>query len=1092
MKLTGILLLATILHVSARGTAQTVTLEAKRTSLSQVFAAIKQQTGCVFFYSIEDLVDATPVSVQLRNTPLKQALEAILSNQPLTFNIQGNTIAITRKGPTSVLQSGDTSLLPPPSTYINIHGRVLDEAGKPLVAVTVTVKGTKVATSTNENGEFVLKNTDKDATLVFSSVNMVPFEVRVNGRGDLLVNLKAKTSPLDEVQIIAYGTTTKRFNTGNISTVKAEDIAKQPISNPLAAMEGRVPGMFITQNTGVPGGGFNVQIRGQNSIANGNDPLYVIDGVPYTSTLLNSLGSNILGKSSNSNIGSPFNYINPSDIESIDVLKDADATAIYGSRGANGVVLITTKKGISGKHQVDINFYSGFGKVTRKMKMLNTQQYLQMRNEAFKNDNAEPSIANQDYDLLSWDTTRSTDWQKMFIGGTAHNTDAQASVSGGNTSTQYTIGGGYHRETTVFPGDYADQKGSVHFNLTSMSPDLKFKAVLSGSYVADNNNLPSVDATYVLNLPPDAPPVHNADGSLNWANSTWTNPFSYLVSTFKSNANSLVSNGILSYLLLPGLELKTSLGYTNMQVNQIATTPQISIDPASWSFVKSSSSFVNNNIRSWIVEPQITYQMILGKGKLNALVGTTIQQNTNQGSILDATGFTSDLLLQNIRAASSVSVSSSTNTQYKYNAVFGRINYNWEDKYLLNLTARRDGSSRFGPGKQFANFGAVGAGWIFSKESFIQNNLPFLSFGKLRVSYGTTGNDQIGDYRFLDLYNSYGVPRPYQGTSVLVPTNLFNPDFAWEINRKLEGGLELGLLKDRIFFSGSYYRNRSSNQLVGYPLPSVTGFTSIPAYNLPATIQNTGFELSLNTVNIKTKNFSWTSSINLTIARNKLIAYPNFSTSPYSNTLVVGQPLTITKAYHLAGVNDTTGIYQFADSKGNLTYSPANATDKTDIINTAPVYYGGLENSFNYKGFQLDVFFQFVKQTGINYLYDFLPGASLVNQPVTVLNRWQNPGDHKLIERFNQDYNLYDAYSYARLSNQAYSDASYIRLKNLSLSYELPGNWKHKIHVSNCRVYLQGQNLLTITHYIGYDPENQSPSNLPPLRMMTGGIRVTL
>jgi len=1103
MNLTVILVVAACLQVSARGYSQKmITLSEKNAPLETVFKDIRKQTGYTFFCKYEWLQQARKVDIEVKNVPLEEVLNICFKDQPLTYTIIKQTIIVKQK---QEQLPADKDL--PPSTYINVHGRVLDEAGKPLVAVTVTVKGTKIATSTDENGEFTLNNTDKNATLIFSSVNMVPFEVRVNGRVDLLVNLKAKTSQLDEVQIIAYGTTTERLSTGDVTTVKAADIEKQPVSNPLLALEGRVPGLFIAQTTGFAGSAVSVSIQGQNSIASGNDPLYVIDGVPYTSQLLptlNGVQGGGLGYSP-----SPLNFINPTDIESISVLKDADATSIYGSRAANGAILITTKKGKAGQTKFDFNLQNGWGKVTRKLDLLNTRQYLQMRHEAFYNDSiANPSANIQpgpgDYDINgTWDTTRYTDWQKALIGGTAQYTNLSTTISGGNTGTQYLVGGTYHRETNVFPGDFSDLKGSLHFNINNVSSNQKFKLQLTGSYLVDNNKLPNHDLTSdAITLAPNAPALYKTDGSLNWepdtnGNSTWSNPLSYLNIKGTIKTNNLISNAVISYQLLPGLEIKSSLGYTNLQTNETIIHPVTSVAPENRSSFPRYSLFANSNINSWIIEPQATFKKAIGNGRLEAMVGMTIEQNNSLGQKSTAIGFNSDLLLGDIGSAASVQAHTTAASIYKYNAAFGRLSYNWDDKYLLSLTGRRDGSSRFGAANQFHNFGSIAGAWIFSREDLFLKNLSFISYGKLRASYGTTGNDQISDYQFLSLYSSTYVSTPYQGATGLQPNGLTNPYLQWEETKKSALGLDLGILKDRLLLTANYFINRSSNQLLLYTLPVITGFGSI-VRNFPATVQNSGWELILSSTNVKTRDFSWSTHINLTLPRNKLIAFPNISNSYYASAYVVGQPITIQKVFHLVGVNDTTGIYQFADSKGNPTYNPSLGTDNTVIVNTAPKFYGGFQNSFTYKGFQLDVFFQFVKQVAHNYYFGNFPGyfsssPNSGNQPTTVLGRWQKSGDVRSIQRYNSDLSISNEFVTAwYFSDAAYSDASYIRLKNLSLSWQLPESWRKKAMLQNARLYIQGQNLLTITRYIGIDPETQSSSTLPPLKILTLGIQLTL
>ncbi|HMH34147.1 MAG TPA: SusC/RagA family TonB-linked outer membrane protein, partial [Puia sp.] len=846
-------------------------------------------------------------------------------------------------------------------------------------------------------------------------------------------------------------------------------------------LEGRVAGLDITQNTGVPGGSFTIQIRGQNSIANGNNPLYIVDGVPFTSTSLNSnFTSPVIDG------GNPLNGINPLDIESIDILKDADATAIYGSRGANGVILITTKKGKPGKTKFDLTAYTGAGQITRKMRLLNTPDYLKIRREAFKNDGVVPNNSTA-RDLLVWDTTRYTNWQKELIGGTSHYTDLEGSISGGNINTQFILGGGYHRETTVFPGNFFDQKASAHVNINHYSENRKFNMAFSGFFVIENNRLLNLDLTNnALVLAPDAPPIYDSAKNLNWQNGTWNNPFSILLRNYKANSSNLVTNLILSYEVLKGLKLKVNFGYNIMAVDEMQNAPKKSLNPA-FAAAQASSVFANSNTSTWIIEPQAEYSFLAGPGTLTALVGGTFQQNLLKAQATQATGFSSDALIENPAAASSLNVLSSTYSQYRYESLFGRINYNLFDKYILNITSRRDGSSRFGPGKQFANFGAVGAAWIFSNENFIKKGIPVISFGKLRASYGTTGNDQIGDYGFLDLWSPTSYP--YQDNGSLYPTRLVNSDYAWEVNKKTEAALEIGMLKNRILFTLGYYNNRSSNQLVGYSLPLITGFSSVQA-NLPATVQNTGWEFELNTTNIRNKHFSWLTAINLTIPRNELVAYPGLEASNYVNKYVVGQSLYIQKLFHNTGVDPQTGIYSFedADKNGSIDYPQ----DLIAIKKIGKDFYGGLQNTLQYKGWRLDFLFQFVRQTGLNYMYYFAAAGRLSNQPDIVLSRWQKPGDQTNIQQFSQNFSspATRAYFNNQLSDHATGDASFIRLKNLSFSYQFPTNWTGKIHLQDCRIYLQGQNIVTFSNYLGLDPENQRFYNLPPLRVITAGIQI--
>ncbi len=1099
MRITAAVLLITALHVSAKGVSQTVSYSGKNVSLENVFAAIKQQTGYFFIYKVPDLQDAKKVTVDLKNVPLQDALEKILQNQSLQFSIEGNTIVITHKAPPTVELQSTAILSPPP---IDIHGHVTDSLGNPLVGVSVTVKGGKTGTSTDANGYFTLSGVSENATLIISNVGYTEQLIKLKGKNDITISLKHHSTSLLEVVVNkGYYNTTQALNTGDVSIVSGEEINKQPVSDPILALEGRVPGLNIQQASGAPGAYSVIRIMGQNSILNGNDPFYIIDGVPYSSVSPTSpfIGGGMLGfplANGQNQTGaglSPFNLLNPADIESIEVLKDADATAIYGSRGANGVILITTKKGKAGNTRVDANVYSGAGKVTRTIPLMNTQQYLAMRNEAFQNDGLTPQPG-YDYDLIGWDTTRYTDWQKKLIGGSASFTNAQVGLTGGSSNTQFAAGGGYSSQGTVFPGSYSDKKASGYLSVTHSSNDNRFHLQMPANYLNDNNTLPSVDLTSQITLAPDAPALYNADGSINWGYingvPTFANPLTYTLITASTKTDNFIGGANMSYRIMDGLQFRANFGYTDMHSNQAILTPG-AFYPAPYNNIPSNrqSAFANTQVKSWIVEPQFAYDKTWLGGQLNMLIGTTFQENTAASTGLYTSGYNSDLQIGNPSAASSVYIGGSESTLYHYDALFGRINYTLKEKYILNLTGRRDGSSRFGLGNQFGNFGAVGAAWIFSKESFVQKSLSFLSFGKLRASYGLTGNDQIGDYQFLSTYNSTG--RTYQGLTGLSPTSLTNPNFGWEQVKKLEAGLELGFFKDRIFISATYFRNRCDNQLVGSVLPLITGFSSVEA-NLPATVQNSGGEFVVNTINIKTKSFIWSSSINLTIPENKLLAFPNIESSPYRYSFIVGNSLFSRYVYNSTGVDPQIGLYSFT-TKNAQNWNPTPITDYVVSKPLTQSLYGGFENSFSYKGFQLDFLFQFVKQLAFSYGNSFaLPGTFNSNQPIWDLSAWQKPGDITNVQMYSTQYgNAYTADGNYNNSNGTIVDASFIRLKNLALSYELPERWKKTAHLQKAAVYLQGQNLFTVTSYKGLDPETTG-LNLPPLRMITGGVRIGL
>lgn len=966
-----------------------------------------------------------------------------------------------------------------------ITGVVRDATGV-LAGVTVSIKGSPSSVVTDEKGWFTIA-AGKDAILVFSYVGYKTVEKVLTASGFLSILLEEDSEQLKEVVINAgYYSVKEKERTGSIVRVTSKDIEKQPVSNVLAALQGRMAGVNITQTTGVPGGGFSIEIRGRNSLrAEGNAPLYIVDGLPFSSE---SLGNSQLSGAILPGAGlNPLNVINPSDIESVEVLKDADATAIYGSRGANGVVLITTKKGKKGATQFSFNSYTGAGTISRRLKLLSTPQYLALREEAFANDGITelPSYA---YDINgTWDRNRYTDWQKKLIGGTSITQNIELGVSGGSGSTQFMVRGTHYNETTVFPGDFSYGKNGLHFSIVHKSDDSRFGISLSGLYVSDKNDLLGTDLTQsAISLAPNAPALYDENGNLNWEHSTWQNPLRLLEGTYLSTNKGLNLGGLVTYDLLPKLVLKSTFGYNDTRVSEVTTTPSTVYDPAYGLTSAVSSTMVNTgNQQSWSIEPQLQWTTTAGKGKWDLLGGFTFQELASSQFALYASGFSSNRLLNTVSAASFTQILNDGTSLYRYNAVFGRVNYSYNSSLFFNLTGRRDGSSRFGPSNRFANFGALGTAWLFSKEKWVQDAVPYLSFGKLRASYGTTGNDQIGDYQFLSTYTPDG--SPYQGTIGLDATRLFNPDFSWEVNKKMEVALDLGFLKDRLFLSTAYYKNRSSNQLVGIPLPGTTGFSSVQA-NLDAVVENSGLEVELRTMNFSSAKFKWTTSLNVSLPTNKLVSFKNLEGSTYANQYVVGQSLAIRKVYSFTGVNPTTGIYEFKDFNGDGLLTEGE--DRQKIVDTSPKLFGGLQNSLSYKGWQLDFLFQFVKQLGVNSTaISNLPG-SLGNVTEDVLDHWQHVGDTSTVQQYSAGFN--DAavtafYSYYINSDAAYSDASYVRLKNLSLSYTLSAPW---LQNASCRLYFQAQNLLTLTKYKGADPENQSQGRLPTLRVLSVGTQI--
>ena len=961
-----------------------------------------------------------------------------------------------------------------------VHGTVTD-GSSPLPGVTISIKGkTNNSSITDYNGQYTINALASD-TMIVSFIGFKTKFIPVNNSTKIDITLAYDTTTLQEVRVNAgYYSVKESDRTGSIARITSKDIETQPVTNILAAMQGRMAGVTITQQTGVPGSGFDIKIRGQNSLrADANAPLYIIDGVPYAS---DPIGSYLTGTTFPKTT-SPINSINPDNIDSIEVLKDADATSIYGSRGANGVVLITTKKGRKGKTSFTLNTSTGVGTVTRFLKLMNTEEYLSMRRQAYKNDGI-TVYKPTDYDINgTWNQSRYTDWQKELTGGTSQSTDVQGSLSGGSEHTQYLLSGGFHKETTVFPGDFFYKRGSGQLNINHRSENNKFKINLSAGYNIQDNNQPSYDFTRdARTLAPNAPALYKEDGELNWENNTWSNPLRNLNTKFESKTTDLIASTLLSYEILPDLIIKSSFGYTALQTNDTRIVPSTIYNPAFSINSDNAAIFVNTTSRSsWIIEPQLSWSKSIGAGKLDMLAGATFQNQSTEILNLYGIGFTSNSLIYNLAAAKTLRILVDDQTIYKYQAFFARFNYTLNQRYIVNLTGRRDGSSRFGPGKQFASFGAVGAAWIFSKESFLSKS-SWLSFGKLRTSYGVTGSDQIGDYQFLDTYTVSGAL--YDGITGLKPARLFNKNFGWETNKKFEAALETGFLQDRIFTTLAFYQNRSSNQLAGYPLPGTSGFGTIQS-NLNALVQNQGVEFTIRTLNFNRAAFNWTTNFNITFAKNTLVKFPDLESSPYAQQYRLGRPLNIKLLYKYLGVNPQSGIYEFedVDKDGMITFP----NDRQTAADLNPKYSGGIQNTLTYKGFTLDFLFQFIKQK--NVLYNSIAGGLMSNQQSRFNDSWSEPGDTAPYQRFTTGYNTgaMNGYSLYTSSTAAVADASFIRLKNISLTYNLP------LHTNavQCKILLQGQNLLTFTKYEDGDPEFINYGYLPPLKVFSTGIQLT-
>jgi TonB-linked SusC/RagA family outer membrane protein len=1066
-------------------TKRAISLDYHNAPFTTVVKAIEQRSGLIIMYELTPDIEKDRVSISVSNRPAAEALDLLVHGRLLKWSLkEAENIVRLERADAEEPSPANANSNPLPPDPPRLTGIIMDAWGRPLAGATIAVRNSKAFATTDAAGVFFIQAKEGDL-IICTFVSCEPRIIKISADMFRLrslgpIALVQSVSGLDETVVIAYGTTTRRFSTGSVSTVSGEEIQRQPVSNTLDALEGKVPGLFISGANGVTGSQRNINIRGQLSIASGQMPLFIIDGVPFVETPINQLGNSSYGQQGAAGPIDPLNSVNPADIENISVLKDGDATAIYGSRGANGVILITTKKGKTGATRFDLNAYTGGAKVTHTIPLLDLQQYLAMRHAAFAGDGTTPTPSNAP-DLTVWDTTRSTDFKKKLIGGTARQTEVTGAFSGGDQRLHYLFSNTLRHESTVYPGDFGYNRFASHLSIDNTSLNGKFAVTVTAFYTKESNNKPMSDLTGSINLPPDYP-LYNTDGTLNWTGGL-NNPLSTLLQTSRFSSDNLLANTTLRYTLLPGLNAKVSAGYNKINQSFSLLSPLTSLNPNTTS--ESSATYFSNYVQSYIVEPQLDYARTIGKGKLTVTAGGTWQQSEFvQPYFVDASGFSNDNLMNSWTAASNIGYKSSGYTQYKYASGFGRINYSWMDRYLLNLTGRRDGSSRFGPDRRWGNFGSAGAGWIFSNETWMKNATPWLSYGKLRASYGTIGNDQIADYGYLSTYSS--LPYPYGGAAIY-PSLIANPYYGWETNHKLDLGLETGFLKDRILASATWFSSRTNDQLIRAPLSSQAGFTYYQA-NLPALLQSTGWEFELKTTNIRTKKVLWTSSFNLTVPRNKLVSFPGLEKTIYAYSYVVGKPINNYSGYHFTGL--TNGVATVADlTKDGMITPGLPQTQKGDyymIATTTPKFYGGFSNTLQYGDFQLDVLLQFVKQLkpGIRQSSQLSPGF-MINQDSHILSDGFKP---TMTDGSTAD----NAYvNYYLQSDASYSDASYIRLKNVSLTYELPASWMKAAKIRAAGVFVRGQNLVTITHYFGFDPETGGYS-LPPLKQVVAGIHCSL
>ena len=987
------------------------------------------------------------------------------------------------------------------SKTVRVTGQILGPDGDPLVGAFIIANKSTSGAATDANGSF---SYEVDAskfpltlTAKFIGFQDQTFVVYDASQADLgVISLDDEGYSLNEVVATGYGQQMRKKLTGAVSKVSEGLIQASPKDAPALALQGNASGVYVEAATGAPGGGATtIQIRGVSTLTSQNDPLYIIDGVPF-----NSSPKAQTGYTSTGIFGMPdaLSLINPNDIASIEILKDADATAIYGTKGANGVVLITTKKGREGDIRVNLNINTTAQFVTKRLDFLDTEEYVALRKQAFQSDLEKGIVKESDMnennfpDLFLWEQDKTYDWQEELLGNTAWATEAELNISGGNKHTTFRLSGAYYHSGTVTVGKDKYKRYSGRLNVHHSTPGDKVVIDASMGVSALNLDADAASSGYTsLNTAPNRP-FYDEDGSPYWIpdDTGDSAPLSILNFDGTNKVVSLTSSLNGSYKIWEELVFKVTMGYNASNSRQDRFYYRSYYNPYKDGQYAIAQNFSQMNT-TFIVEPQLSYDFDLGKGRGSVLVGVSKHNDRTNTIYMRGQDYPGDMFLKDANAAAAVTYHSTPKTQTENASFFAKASYDFMSRYIVNGNFRRDGSSRFGANNHYGNFYSVGAAWLFTNESFIADNAvsAWLSHGKLRVSYGKTGNDGISDYTYIAKYltDTY----PYEGKIGIYPTNIANDDLHWETTNKFDVGLEVGFLKDRIVLSGNYYKNVTTDLLRSVTLPTQTGFSSITA-NMDAEIQNYGAEFELNTTNIKSDQFIWTTSLNVSVPRNKLTKYEGLENSSYRNSYEIDKSINIVRRYKCLGIDEETGLAEIEDANGD---GKLDTQDYQDIGDTDPKIYGGMTNTFKFKGFTLDFtcFFRKV-DCKIGYLWNFYsPIGNMANVTHDQAdNCWKKPGDKAKYPGMTTSTsgdaykNYFNYYSY---SDAAYSNASFFRLNNVRLAYDFPTSLIARAHMSHLQVYVQGKNLILATKYDSLDPETGTA--VPPSKGVTFGLSAT-
>ena len=1017
MKLTVLLLLVGMFQVHANSYGQEkITLQVKQGEIEKVLNRIEQHSDVRFLYNYDLQSLRKKVNFNVENTTVQEALKQLFTGTDLTFRMLENNLIVIHSSQ-QVLQD------------IRITGQVKSVAGEPLAAVTIRVKDRPGGTNTDNLGNYSITVPD-NAVLIVSSIGYETQEVSVNGREVVNITLVESQQQMEQVVVVGYGTQRRRDVTSAISVIGAQELEDRPIVSALQGIQGKAAGVQVVQPSGKPGAGLAVSIRGNTSLTASNSPLYVVDNVPTND----------------------ISFLNPADIESFSVLKDASAAAIYGASGANGVVLITTKKGSARKAAVRFQTYQGFSTVEKKLDVLNREQYLALMTELGY---ADPG-------------THNTDWQDMVF-GSGRESNYQMSVSGGSAGSTYFTSLGYQKQDgVVAPAAYErysarlnlNNKVSKRFNISTNIgfTKSKFVDVQDNAGVARGGTILST-----LTTPPTIG-VFNADGTYtsNPNKGGWENPISNAFAAYRNSSDHRILGNIQAEVfIVPGLTFKSNLG-ADFRTNRY----DYFLDPYSTDWGRQNKGIgIGSNSQQfvWLNENTLNYKKAFGDHSITALGGMTVQESTWEGAYTEVHDFP-NASIRTLNAGREKIASTTTVGEWAKRSYIARLGYSFQDKYLLTSNFRVDGSSRFPEEHRYGFFPSVSAGWRISGEDFM-SGVDWVNDLKLRAGWGKIGNDEgIGDYSYYQLFS------PSQGG--FNPGGPANEDLTWETTTQTNIGIDASLFNNRVTVTLDGYIKKTTDLLVNVQLPPSSG-TPEQTLNV-GSMENKGFEFQVSTKNF-VGDFNWTTDLNFSLNRNKVTSLGaatktlNFGgVYERGDAILVraGLPLGAFYGYVSDGVDPQTGMIIYRDLNKDGSITPED--DRTIIGYAQPKFIYGMTNNLSYKNFELSVFLQGVAG---NDMFN----ASRIelesmndskNQSTDVLRRWKSAGQVTDIPRA-----LKESTDNTRISSRFVENGSYMRIKSMTLSYNIPSVVMKRLGISKASVYATGQNLLTITDYKGFDPE---------------------